>query len=195
MTADHVFRIRAGSNSRIWFALFLAAVAFLGASLFHTIKVPWVEEDNFYGALYSQAAHNHLRAGLRVTAAVPATLYFGPLPIPPRAYYVHHPVLMPLMVTASVAGFGEREWAVKLVPIFCSLSSVLFLWWLVSDTIGKRAGALVAAFFVTLPMELHYGDLVDFEPVLVMWMLAALVCLRRWQSGRGKHWALVAGFC
>ena len=43
---------------------------------------------------------------------------------------------------------------------------------------GKRAAAISAAFFVTLPMELHYGDMVDFEPCLFMWMLAALVCLR-----------------
>jgi 4-amino-4-deoxy-L-arabinose transferase-like glycosyltransferase len=184
-----------GRDGKIWVVLFLAAIVFLTASLFHTIKVPWVEDDNFYGALYSQAAHNLLRAGPRATAGVPATLYFGSLPIPPDAYYVHHPVLMPLLVTASVIAFGETEWAVKLAPILCSLLSALFLWLLVSDTIGKRAGALAAAFFVTLPMELHYGDLVDFEPFLVMWMLAALFCLRRWQVGRQIKWAFTAGVC
>jgi hypothetical protein len=187
--------ISLGRDGKIWVVLFLAALVFLTASLFRTIKVPWVEEDNFYGALYSQAAHNLLRAGPGATAGVPATLYFGPLPIPPDAYYVHHPVLMPLLVSAAVAVFGETEWAVKLAPILCSLLSVLFLWLLVSETVGKRAGALTAAFFVTLPMELHYGDLVDFEPFLVMWILAALVCLRRWQVGRENKWAIVAGVC
>ena len=154
-----------------------------------------MEEDNFYGALYSQAAHNLFRAGPRATAGVPATFYFGPLPIPPDAYYVHHPVLMPLLVTAAVVVFGETEWAVKLAPTLCSLLSVVFLWLLVSDTIGKRAAALTAAFFVTLPMELHYGDLVDYEPFLVMWVLAALVCLRRWQAGHENQWAIVACVC
>ncbi len=154
-----------------------------------------MEEDNFYGALYSQAAHNLLRAGPVVTGGVPATLYFGPLPIPPEAYYVHHPVLMPLLVTATVVIFGEKEWAVKLAPIVCSLLSALFLWLLVGDAIGKRAAALVTAFFVTLPMELHYGDLVDFEPFLVMWMLGALLGLRFWQVGRGTPWVFAAGFC
>jgi len=173
----------------------LAAVAFLTASLLHTIKVPWVEEDNFYGALYSQAAHNNLRAGLEVTGAVPATLYFGPLPIPADAYYVHHPVLMPLMVTGSVAIFGEKEWAAKLVPILCSIASAFFLWFLVCDTIGRRAAALVAAFFAALPMELHYGDMVDFEPWLVMWMLGALVCIRLWETRQTKRWAALAALC
>ena len=184
-----------GRDGKVWAVLFLAALVFLTASLFRTIRVPWVEDDNFYGALYAQAAHNLLRAGPRATAGVPATLYFGPLPIPPDAYYVHHPVLMPLMVTAAVVAFGEKEWAVKMVPILCSLLSALFLWLLVSGAVGKRAGALVVAFFVTLPMELHYGDLVDFEPVLLMWMLATLLCLRSWQIRREKKWAIAAGVC
>lgn len=157
--------------------------------------MPWVEEDNFYGALYSQAAHNNLRAGLAVTGGVPATLYFGPLPIPADAYYVHHPVLLPLMVTGAVALFGEKESVAKLVPILCSIASALFLWFLVGDTIGRRAAAFVVAFFAALPMELHYGDMVDFEPCLVMWMLAALVCLRLWAVRETKRWAVLAALC
>ncbi|PZR70749.1 MAG: hypothetical protein DLM73_17215 [Chthoniobacterales bacterium] len=184
-----------GSDGKIWIAVSLAALGFLASSLLHTINVPWVEEDNYYGALYSQAAHNNLRAGLRVTAGVPVTLYSGPLPIPRDAYYVHHPVLMPLLATASVAAFGETEWAVKLVPIVCSLLSAIFLWLLVRDAIGLRAAALVTAFFATLPMELHYGDLVDFEPCLVMWMLAALLCLRHLEVRGGRRWAFLAGLC
>jgi 4-amino-4-deoxy-L-arabinose transferase-like glycosyltransferase len=132
---------------------------------------------------------------LGTTFGLPATLYFGPLPIPSDAFYVHHPILMPLMVTGSVAFFGEKEWAVKLVPILCSIASTLFLWFLVCDTIGNRAAALAAAFFATLPMELHYGDMVDFEPCLVMWMLAALVCLRLWDVRETKRWAFLAALC
>jgi 4-amino-4-deoxy-L-arabinose transferase-like glycosyltransferase len=157
--------------------------------------VKWVEEDNYYGAVYSQGAHNNLRAGLAVTAGVPAPYFFGALPIPPRAYYVHHPVLMPLLVTASFALFGELEWAAKLVSIVCSLASALLLWLLVSEAIGRRGAALVVACFVTLPMELHYGDMVDFEPSLVMWMLAALFALRRWDVTGGRYWASIAVFC
>jgi 4-amino-4-deoxy-L-arabinose transferase-like glycosyltransferase len=182
-------------NGRVWVALFLVALGFLLASLLPTINLPWVEEDDYYAALYSQAAHNNLRAGLCVTGGVPVTLYFGPLPIPRDAYYVHHPVLMPLMVTAAVAIFGEREWSVRLVPILCSVASALFLWLLVRDAMGRRAAALAAAFFVTLPMELHYGDMVDFEPPILTLMLAALVCLRYWHVRGTNVWIALAGFC
>jgi 4-amino-4-deoxy-L-arabinose transferase-like glycosyltransferase len=160
-----------------------------------TINVPWVEEDNVFGAAYAQAARNNLRVGLSVTAGVPATLYAGPLPIPPDAYYVHHPVLFSLVVTAAVATLGEKEWVVKLVPILCSILSAIFLWRLADSAMGKRAAAFVIAVFVTLPMELHYGDLVDSEPCLVMWMLAALICLRKWDVRRATRWAILTAVC
>jgi hypothetical protein len=183
------------ANGRVWVALFVASLVFLATCLLRTINVPWVEEDNYCGAFHSQAARNNLRAGLRVTGGVPATFHFGPLPIPRDAYYVHHPTLMPLMVTASVAIFGETEWAAKLVPIFCSLLSAVFLWLLVCDAMNQRAAAMVVALFVTLPMELHYGDMVDFAPCLVMWMLATLLFLRHWEVRGGKRWAVLAAVC
>jgi len=175
--------------------VFAGALLFLAFSFFRTSNLPWVEEDNYYGAIYAQAAHNNLRAGITETGGVPVTLYFGPLPLPREEYYVHHPTLMPLMVTASVALLGESERAVRLVPISCSLLSLLFLWLLLRDTAGRRAAALTAVFFATMPMELHYGDMVDFEPCEVMWMLASLLCLRRWHLSGLVRWALLAGLC
>ncbi|HSV63553.1 MAG TPA: glycosyltransferase family 39 protein [Chthoniobacterales bacterium] len=183
------------SDGKVWLIVGLAAIGFLAASLFHTINLPWVEEDNAFGAAYAQAARNNLRAGLAVTAGVPATFYNDTLPIPADAYYVHHPVLFPLLVTAAVATLGEKEWVVKLVPILCSLVSAALLWLLVEGDLSKRAAAFVVAIFVTLPMELHYGDLVDYEPCLVMWMLAALVCLRNWELLRTPCWAILAALC
>ncbi len=184
-----------GRDGKVWCAIFLAALGFLTASLFHTINVPWVEEDNVFGAAYAQAACNNLRAGLTVTAGVPATFYVGPLPIPSTAYYVHHPTLFPLLITAAVRVLGEKEWAIKLVPIGCSILSAWLLWLLVGDAINKRAAAFAVAFFATLPMELHYGELVDYEPCLVMWMLAGLVCLRKREVRGGRRWTILAAVC
>src|SRR4051812_48640153 len=182
-------------NGEIWIAVSIVAIGFLAATLLYTINVPWVEDDNAFGAAYAQAGRNNLRAGLAVTAGVPATFYNGPLPIPGDAYYVHHPTLVPMLITGVVAIFGEKEWAVKLVPILSSIASAIFLWWLVANSISRRAAAFAVAVFVTLPMELHYGDLVDYEPCLVMWMLAALICLRNWDVHRARRWALLAAIC
>jgi 4-amino-4-deoxy-L-arabinose transferase-like glycosyltransferase len=190
-----VFSSLTATDGNIWIVVCVIAIAFLAASLLRTINVPWVEDDNAFGAAYAQAARNNLRAGLSVTAGVPATFYNGALPIPADAYYVHHPVLFPLIVTAAVATLGEKEWVVKTFSILCSILSAIFLWVLVAGAIGKRAAAFAVVVFVTLPMELHYGDLVDYEPCLVMWMLAALICLRHWELRRTPRWAILATFC
>ncbi len=184
-----------GRDSKIWAAGLFVVLAFLASAFAHTLTAPWVEEDTWYGAVYSQAAHNNLRVGILANGGVPATLYFGPLPIPREAYYVHHPTLLPLMVTAAFEIFGEAEWVARLVPIACSLASVVFLWLLVSSAVGRRAATFSAGIFATLPMELHYGDLVDFEPCLLMWMLAALLCLRYWWISNRWGWAVSAAAC
>lgn len=172
-----------------WWVLGLFVVlVFLAAHFARGLNRPWVEEDNWYGAVYAQAAHNNLRAGMRA-AGVPATLYFGPLPIPAEAYYVHHPTLLPVLVTASFAVLGESERSARLVPIVASLASVLVLWCLLRSTVGARAATLGAAVFAAVPMELHYGDMVDFEPVLTLWMLALLACLWHWRNTQRARWA------
>jgi 4-amino-4-deoxy-L-arabinose transferase-like glycosyltransferase len=184
-----------GKDARIWTLGLFVVLAFLAASFAHTLTAPWVEEDTWYGAVYSQAAHNNLRVGILANGGVPATLYFGPLPIPRDAYYVHHPTLFPLLVTVAFKIFGEAEWVARLVPVLCSLASVVFLWLLVKSAAGRRAATFSAAIFATLPMELHYGDLVDFEPCLLMWMLAALLGLRYWWVSNRRRWAVLSMAC
>ena len=178
-----------GRSGRAWSVLLVVAFVFQMACFLRTMRDPWVEEDTWYGAVYAQAAHNNLRAGLAATSGVPVTLYYGPLPIPPGAFYVHHPTLLPLLTTASCAVFGESEWAVRMVPVLCSLLTTLLLAKLVGDGAGRRAGAIAAALFVALPLELHYGDMVDFEPPLLLFMLAAVFCLNRWRDTGRSLWA------
>jgi len=180
-------------RERWWLLALLAIFALLAFHFARGLQRPWVEEDNWYGAVYSQAAHNNLRAGLHA-GGVPATLYFGPLPIPPEAYYVHHPTLLPVLVTASFAFFGESEWAARLVPVVASLASLLVLWFLVRHTAGPRAATLAAAVFAAVPMELHYGDMVDFEPVLTFWMLGLLSCIWHWEQTGHRRWVIASAF-
>ena len=173
----------------------LVVLGFLGWALCRNIAIPWTEDDNWYGAFYSQAAHVNLEVGILATGGVPVPLYFGPPPIPPDAFYVHHPTLLPTLVTGAFAMFGESEWAARTVPIVCSLLSAVLLWLIVRSAVNARAATLTAAIFATLPMEIHYGDMVDFEPCLLMCMLAVLLCLRLWQVTAHRRWAVLAAVC
>ena len=175
----------------LWRAGLLAALGFQIAFFAVDLNTPWTQDDAYNGAVWSQAAHNLLRAGFFETAAVPAAFYYGPLPIPPEGFYVHHPCLLPLSISVAFAIAGESEWAARVVPILCSSASLVLMWLLVRSCVGRRAATFSAAVFVTLPMELHYGQMVNFEPCAMMWMLAALLSLRyasvtgraRWRVG------------
>ena len=171
-----------------WAILFVAVVAWLGAALSDNITKPWIGTLDYNGAVWSQSAHNILRAGLVETSGASSGFYFGPLPIPAWGYYLHHPPLLHLVITALFYFFGEHEWVARLLPISCSLLSVIFLWFLVRSCAGIRAATLAAAVFGCLPMELRYGKMVNFEPVVLMLILGALLCLRYWKLSGKRLW-------
>lgn len=183
--------IRHQSNdggSKIWVALFAAVLIWLALVLSWEIRRPWIDGVDFNGAVWSQAAHNILRAGLTETGGASSGFYFGPLPIPSWGYYLHHPPLLHLTITFLFAILGEHEWVARLVPIGCSLGSAVFLWLLVRSCAGARAATLSAAVFAALPMQLTYGSMVNFEPCVLMLMLAALLCLRWHQVSGETKW-------
>jgi 4-amino-4-deoxy-L-arabinose transferase-like glycosyltransferase len=179
-----------------WSAGLLAALGFLIVFFSLDLNTPWTQDDYYNGAVWSQAAHNLLRAGLLQTAGVPAAFYYGPLPIPPDGFYVHHPCLLPLSVAASFGVFGESEWAARIVPLLCSTISAILVWILARSCAGVRAATFSLAVFVTLPMELHYGQMVNFEPVTLMWMLAALLSVRYMSvTGNTRWWISMIAAC
>jgi hypothetical protein len=165
-------------ESRIWFAIFVATVLWLSLLLASEIDRPWINGADYNGAVWSQAAHNILRAGLTETSGASSGFYFGPLPIPPWGYYLHHPPLLHLAIAALFALFGEHEWVARLVPIGCSLLSVVLFWLLVRNCAGVRLATLASVVFACLPMQLRYGAMVNFEPCVLMLILGALLCLR-----------------
>lgn len=168
-----------------------AILVFFLSSLTDDIDRPWINQIDFNGAVWSQAAHNILRAGLIETQGASTAFYFGPLPIPNAGYYLHHPPLLHLTVAAMFTVFGEHEWAARAVPIACSMASVALLWLLLSGTLGRRTAVFCTAMFVSLPMMLRYGTMVNFEPVELPLILLALLALRYWETTGRPLWKWV----
>ena len=176
----------AGGGSTSWIALFAVVLIWLVVALSWDIRRPWIEGVDYNGAVWSQAAHNILRAGLTETWGASSGFYFGPLPIPAWGYYLHHPPLLHLTITGLFAILGEQEWVARLVPVGCSLASALFLWLLVRSCAGTRTATLSLAAFACFPMQLRYGAMVNFEPCVLMLLLGALLCLR-WHHLSGER--------
>ena len=184
---------RIANSHRRWVALFAIVLIWLATVLSANIKRPWINALDYNGAVWSQSAHNILRAGLAQTLGASSGFYFGPLPIPAWGYYLHHPPLLHLAITGLFALFGEHEWVARLLPIVCSLTTLVLLWLLVRSCAGSRTATLSAAVFACLPMELRYGQMVNFEPCILMLIMSALLCLRYWDlSGKAvwQHCAL-----
>src|SRR6188472_1449132 len=139
-----------GEDSKVWTALFAAVLIALTLALSIEINRPWINGVDFNGAVWAQSAHNILRAGLAETSGASSGFYFGPLPIPAWGYYLHHPPLLHLVITALFYIFGENEWVARLLPITCSLVSMVLLWYLVRSCAGIRTATLAAAVFACL---------------------------------------------
>lgn len=177
-----------GSELKSWRWGLVVAWCVLGWSFGQDISAPWTDNVDANGAAWSQSAHNTLRAGMRETAGVPSAFYFGSLPIPPEGYYTHHPPALSLMLTGMFAVLGESETVARLLPISFSLTGVTLLWLLVKQCAGERTAAFAAIAFASMPMELVYGRMVNFEPVVLVWMLAAMLSLRRWEASGSTPW-------
>lgn len=176
--------------------LLFAACLFLICFFARTFTTPWVEDSDFNGAVWSQAAHNFHLSGIAATFGVPAPFYYDDGPPPREEYYNHHPALLALEVDGAFAIFGEHEWAARLVPMLASLGSVLLLWMLVRQSAGPRVAALSALLFAFLPMELAWGRMVNFEPLTLPWLLAGFLGLNAWHRTGETRWRAVmyAGF-
>jgi hypothetical protein len=191
-----ITRPNANARSLPWILCAAALLVLLGVVLCGRISHPWTYNDDYNGAFWSQAARNLSHAGFLSTAGVPAPLYFGSPPIPTEALYVHHPTLLAAMMLMDRALLGESEWAARCLPILFSILTAGLLWWFVAFCNGWRCGAFVLAFFVAAPMELHYGQMVNFEAPELFFLLAALCCFHLWRA-RGT-WAAAVGlvfFC
>jgi 4-amino-4-deoxy-L-arabinose transferase-like glycosyltransferase len=182
-------------ESEGWIALFGIVFVWLAVMLFWQVNRPWINGVDYNGAVWSQAAHNILRAGLAETSGASSGFYFGPLPIPAWGYYLHHPPILHLVIAFLFSIFGEHEWVARVVPIGCSLTSTILLWLLVRSCLGIRVATLSAAVFTCLPMQLRYGAMVNFEPCVLMLMLGALLCMR-WHRVSGRSgWKIAAFAC
>lgn len=174
-----------------WSWALIGLVAFQLLFFCRTVCDPWTDHADFNGAVWSQAAHNFAKAGLIDTAGVPAPFHFGPLPIPAQNYYCHHPGLLALALTGLFHVFGEHEWTARLLPILCSSASVVLLWLLVKSCAGPGLATISSALFVFLPMELRWGQMVNFEPCTLPWMLAGFLGLRYWELTNRKPWKIL----
>ncbi len=160
--------------------LILTLVFLMSAGILsYHVTDPWIGHYDYNGAVFSNAARNYLRYGYGVTR-LGVIWDVGVVRPEEFEYYTHHPPLLPILVSFSLAVFGWHEWAARLVPIIFSLGS-LALVYLLGVALGRRRlGLLAAFFFALLPMNAYFGRMVDHEAVTNFFALASVVSYLGW---------------
>jgi 4-amino-4-deoxy-L-arabinose transferase-like glycosyltransferase len=136
---------------------------------------PWASGHlGTQGARYSLHAINFVRYGYLATGFRPI-LDAGW--VSPDAYtlYTHHPPLISILVSLSFRLFGIHEWSARLVPITCSVVTILLIHQLARRFWSPRTALLSAAFAATMPIGAYYGQRVSDQGALLICILMLTV--------------------
>ena len=154
---------------------------------------PWNGTDGGDGALFSAIAHNYLQYGIFNIHFGQATNMAPVSQLADLHYYQHHPPLLPLLIAASFAVFGEHEAAARLVPCAATLVSLIVFYRLSVRGFGKGLALLALFIFASYPGILFYGRKVGFEAVTLCLMLLAIASYIELLSKRTLAHALALG--
>lgn len=103
----------------------------------------------------------------------------GELPNPNRFRYVEFPAYNILVYPLWLL-FPFQEAMARLVSIFLSLGSIVFMFLLVARFAGSILGLLSAFIFAFLPYSIFYSTVIMPEPLLIFSMLATLLFFDVW---------------
>lgn len=109
----------------------------------------------------------------------------------PTLYYAALPVAL---VRGQTTITSLDETTVRLVPALIGTLGVLLLFALALP-LGHWPALSAAALMAAAPASVYYSRYFVQETLLVTFVLALLVCARRWWQTGGASWALAAGAC
>lgn len=100
----------------------------------------------------------------------------------PNGYrFVEFPVYNAItaLIYKIIPIFNIEIWG-RLISVFASLGSLVFLYLLVKKYLGERTGLFTAFFFAVLPYNVYYGRVILPEPHLVFTILGTIYFLDKW---------------
>lgn len=108
--------------------------------------------------------------------------------------YYSKPPLLPVLIAASQAAFGDGLLALKLPALLLYPVTALVLRQLGAELFDSRVGWWAALAFITLPLVSGLGLFVSTDaPLLLLWALAMLLAWRLREGGGWPQWAILGG--
>lgn len=104
----------------------------------------------------------------------------NPLPNPNRYRFVEFPIYNSLIYFAYLLNNGVDEKLARLISIFMSLGSTIFIY-LIVERYWKRFTAIIASMvFAFLPFNIYFSRVILPEPTLVFFCLGMFYFVDRW---------------
>jgi len=109
-------------------------------------------------------------------------------------YHLSHPPLLQILIALSYTLFGVHEWSARLVPILFSLGSIVLLYIIVQILFNKETAVLTSIFASFMPMSAYFGRIVNFEAVVLFFVLLVVLGYMQWvETSKKKYYYLAMG--
>ncbi len=147
------------------------------------INKPFTGHHDDNDSYFAQVGRNYLHYGI-------FPLHFGQLignsTPESKNFYTHHPPLLSLSLAASLAVFGDTYYAVRLVPIFFSVATVIMFFLLLRRFFDPVTSLLSVVFFIITPMFMFFGKMADHEVPTLFFIILAVYLYSRWQQTKKR---------
>ena len=130
----------------------------------------------FISAIFATGAREFAHDGILALGGVPVA---NNPPIGPGDSYAHWPPLLPMSLSIWYRLFGASEIVAHLWMLAILITTALLVAAIGRHWLGSTAGCLAGVFWLTMPVVVHFGQVIVAESLAVPLMLAALLSFLR----------------
>ncbi|PIS09170.1 hypothetical protein COT75_02835 [Candidatus Beckwithbacteria bacterium CG10_big_fil_rev_8_21_14_0_10_34_10] len=112
----------------------------------------------------------------------------------PNRYFLNEFPLYNAVVALFYQSFGVQEKLARLVSVFVSSLTVVFLYLLAKQYSSKLIAFLSALFYAVLPYNIYYGRVIMPDPTFIFFSVLSLYLITLWLNKEKRSLALVSGF-
>lgn len=154
------------------------------------VDKPFVGLYNLNNNQLYWGASNYLQFGYLKLHLLP-TYFEGqvlPTPIP---YYLHHPILMYLIVSVLIRILGFSNWVIHLDPFIFSLGSLVLLYKVIENVWNQKIGTLTLISALLFPMFNFFWKMSVFEHVSLFFMMGIIYSLVLYLKSQKKLYLII----
>ena len=113
-------------------------------------------------------------------------------PIGPSDGYTHWPPMTSALLSVCFRVFGTSETVGHLWALAIEVTTALLVFTIACNWLGRPGGALAGAFWLVMPVTVHYGHVILAESLALALMLGAVLAVQRSRPGYAAGFVVLA---